>query len=110
MELELTVKNVRNLTKTTDNAMNMIAPVNNFAHCLFKQINKRLNGTLISNQTDTFHYKAYLQALSNYNRQEGETISNSYGLYNAIDFKIFTVTDIVRGTADQQHQRSKDLS
>lgn len=110
MELELTVKNVRNLTKTTDNAMNMIAPVNNFANCLFKQINNRLNGTLISNQTDTFHYKAYLQALPNYNRQEGETISNSYGLYNAIDFKIFTVTDIVRETADQQHQRSKDLS
>jgi len=32
--------------------------VNNIAHSLFKQINVRLNGTLISPQTDTYHYKA----------------------------------------------------
>ena len=33
--------------------------VNNIAHSLFKQISMRLNGTLISPQTDTYHYKAY---------------------------------------------------
>ena len=30
-------------------------PTNNFAHTLFKQISVRLNGTLISPQTDTDH-------------------------------------------------------
>ena len=34
---------------------------NNLAHTLFKQINVRLNGTLISPQTDTYHLKAYIE-------------------------------------------------
>ena len=48
--------------------------VNNIAHTLFKQISLRLNGTLISPQTDTYHYKAYLETLLNYNRDDGDTI------------------------------------
>ena len=48
--------------------------VNNLAHSLFKQISVRLNGTLISPQTDTYAYKAYLETLLNYNRDDGETI------------------------------------
>lgn len=34
---------------------------NNLAHSIFKQINVRLNGTLISPQTDTYHYKAFIE-------------------------------------------------
>ena len=37
--------------------------INNIAHSLFKQISVRLNGTLISPQTDTYHYKAYIETL-----------------------------------------------
>ena len=48
--------------------------VNNIAHSLFKQISVRLNGTLISPQTDTYHYKAYIETLLNYNRDDGDTI------------------------------------
>lgn len=48
--------------------------VNNTAHTLFKQISVRLNGTLISPQTDTYHYKAYFETLFNYDRDDGETI------------------------------------
>ena len=59
--------------------------VNNIAHSLFKQINVRLNGTLISPQTDTYHYKAYFQTLLNYNRDDGETILKPQGWFNAID-------------------------
>ena len=47
---------------------------NNLAHTLFKQINVRLNGTLISPQTDTYHYKAYIEALLNHDRDDGESI------------------------------------
>ena len=43
--------------------------VNNIAHSLFKQISVRLNNTLISPQTDTYHYKAYLETLLNFNRE-----------------------------------------
>ena len=35
--------------------------VNNIAHSIFKQISVRLNGTLVSPQTNTYHYKAYIE-------------------------------------------------
>ena len=53
--------------------------VNNIAHSIFKQISVRLNGTLISPQTDTYHYKAYIETLLNYNRDDGETILKPQG-------------------------------
>ena len=58
-------------------------PMNNLAHTLFKQM--RLDGTLISPQTDTYHYKAYLETLLNYKRNEGETVLKPEGWYNALD-------------------------
>ena len=59
--------------------------VNNIAHSIFKQISVRLNGTLISPQMDTYHYKAYMETLLNYNRDDGETILKPQGWFNAID-------------------------
>ena len=60
--------------------------VNNIAHTLFKQISVRLNGTLISPQTDTYHYKAYFETLFNYDRDDGETILKPQGWINHIDW------------------------
>ena len=53
--------------------------VNNIPHSIFKQISVRLNGTLISPQTDTYHYKAYIETLLNYNRDDGETVLKPQG-------------------------------
>ena len=39
---------------------------NNLIHSLFKQINVRLNGTLISPQTDTYHHKAFIDTVIHY--------------------------------------------
>ena len=88
-EIELQVKK--------DNADDVAAadklwPVNNLAHSLFKQINVRLNGALISPQTDTYHYKAYFETLTNYDRNDGETVLKPQGWYNGIDFPA-TFTD-----------------
>ena len=55
---------------------------NNLAHTLFKQINMRLNGTLISPQTDTYHLKAYIETILNHDRDDGETILTPHGWYN----------------------------
>ena len=68
IELALKLANGDNVVEAT-----RLWPTNNLAHTLFKQISVRLNGTLISHQTDTYHYKAYLETLLNYNRQEGKT-------------------------------------
>ena len=49
-------------------------PVNNLAHSLFRQINVRLNGALLNDNLNHYHYKAYLETLLNYNRADGETV------------------------------------
>ena len=83
VELQLSSTDNNNLARTADDTDTMIAPVNNCAHSIFKQINMRLNGTLISE--DTYHYKAYMETLLNNNRQDGETILVPEGWYNHIE-------------------------
>ena len=80
-EVELAIK-----TTTGGNIAqaNLIGLANNLAHTLLKQINVRLNGTLISPQTDTYHYKAYIEALLNHDRDDGETILKPEGWYNCL--------------------------
>ena len=56
--------------------------VNNLAHTLFKQINLRFNGTLMTEQTDTYAYSAFFQTLLNYNRDDGETLLQPQGWVN----------------------------
>ena len=61
-------------------------PVNNLAHSIIKQIDLQLNGTLISPQSDTYHYKAYLETLLNYDREDGKTVLGPQGWFNQVDF------------------------
>ena len=81
-EVELTVKkdNAANLL-----AMDVIGLANNLAHTLFKQINVRLNGTLISPQTDTYHLKAFIETILNHDRDDGTTILTPEGWYNSME-------------------------
>jgi len=78
-EVELTVKKTGNTNLLTADVMGL---ANNLAHTLFKQINVRLNGTLISPQTDTYHLKAYIETLLNHDRDDGESILTPHGWYN----------------------------
>ena len=59
--------------------------VNNLAHTIFKQINVRFNGTLMTEQTDTYAYSAYLQTLLNYNQDDGETLLARQGWVNFLN-------------------------
>ena len=73
------------------NAANLVAGenlwvTNDLVHTIIKQIDLRLNGTLISPQSDTYHYKAYLETLMNYNREDGQTVLRPQGWFNALDF------------------------
>ena len=58
---------------------------NNLGHTLFKQMNLRFNGTLISEQTDTYAYNAFLETLLNYNQDEGETLLAPQGWMNYLN-------------------------
>ena len=60
-------------------------PANNLAHTIIKQIDLYLNGTLISPQSDTYHYKAYLQTLTNFDTKDGRTMLRPQGWFNVIN-------------------------
>ena len=62
--------------------------VNNMAHFVIKYISVRLNGVLISPQTDTYPYKTVFLTLLNYNRDEGETILVPQGWFNVFDLPV----------------------
>ena len=59
--------------------------LSNLAHNLFKQFNMRLNGTLVSPQTDTYPYKAFFEILLNNDRDDGETILRPQGWFNGLN-------------------------
>ena len=58
----------------------------NLAHTIIKRIDLQLNGTLNSPQSDTYHYKAYIEDLLNFNRKDGKTVLAPQGWFNAVDF------------------------
>ena len=83
-EVELRMK----LDNGTDMAVGTRVTVcNNLVHSIFKQINVRLNGTLISPQTDTYHHKAFLNAVMYNDRDDGETILKPEGWFNALQIR-----------------------
>ena len=67
------------------NNTRFVYSVNNLAHTVFKQINLRFNGTLMTEQTDTYAYSAYFQTLLNYHRDDGETLLQPQGWVNFLN-------------------------
>jgi len=51
---------------TALDAADTVGPVNNLLHGLFSQVDVSLNGTLITNSTNTYPYRAYLENLLSY--------------------------------------------
>ena len=100
MELSLKKSNNANLV-----ADEKLWPVNNLAHSIIKQIDLQLNGTLISPQSDTYHYKAYLEALLNYDRDDGKTVLGPQGWFNQVDFPPqWTANNTDSGTPHADYQ------
>ena len=48
-------------------------------------MNLRFNGALMGEQTDTYAYKAFLETILNFNREEGETLLAAQGWVNQLD-------------------------
>ena len=55
--------------------------INNPLHSIIKQISIRLNGTLITEQSDTYAYRAYIESLLNYNKSAKDTFLSSALFY-----------------------------
>ena len=82
VELQLKLDNSTNMAVGT-----RVSIVNNLAHSLFKQINVRLNGTLISPQTDTYHHKAFIETVFNNDPDDGDTILKPEGWFNGLNIR-----------------------
>lgn len=67
------VKNNNDLPVEADK----IAPVNNFLHSLFSQVDVYLNGKLITPSNNTYAYRAYLENLLNYGKEAKESYLSS---------------------------------
>ncbi|CAH3021199.1 unnamed protein product, partial [Porites evermanni] len=59
--------------------------VNNFGHTIFRDITLSMNGVLMTEQSNTYHYRAYLETLLNYNREEGATKLAPQGWVNQLN-------------------------
>ena len=59
--------------------------VNNFGHSIFRDMTLSMNGVLMTEQSNTYHYRAYLETLLNYNREEGATKLAPQGWVNQLN-------------------------
>ena len=57
----------------------------NAFHTIIKQPSIYVNGTLTTEQTDTYAYKAYLETILNYGTEDEETILRPQGYYSALN-------------------------
>ena len=74
--------------------------VNNLGHSLFNQMNVSFNGVLMTEQSNAYHQKAYLETLQNFNRQEGETTLAAQGWVNELNV-LEELTPTNAGTNDK---------
>ena len=52
-----------------------VIPVNNFLHSMIKQMSIKLSNILVTQQNDTYAYKAYLESLLSYPKDSTESLS-----------------------------------
>ena len=103
VELQLKTTGAANIVEAT-----RIQLANNLAHTLFKQISVRLNGTLMSPQTDTYHYLAMIETLLNNDKQDTEDLLQPQGYYDCIDVPSGGDADAI--TANQQDPTHGDYA
>ena len=60
-------------TKLTGGGQTDVAPVNNFLHSLFKQVDVYLNGKQVTPAMGTYPYRAYIETLLNYDASAKES-------------------------------------
>lgn len=64
----------------------------NAFHTIIKQPSVNVDGTLITEQTDTYAYKAYLETILSQGTEEEETTPRPQGYYSALDHPLYNVT------------------
>lgn len=76
LEVKITKSDGTNLDANTN-----VGPINLLAHSLFQQVDVWLNDTMITNASNLYHYRAYLETLLSFNG-ESKTSQLTMALYN----------------------------
>lgn len=58
---------------------------NNLGHTLWKQVDLKVNGSLVTPQGNNYHHRAYFETLLNYSRRDGESKLAAQGWTNDIN-------------------------
>ena len=77
---------------------------------LLKQINVRLNGTLISPQTDNYHHNAFIDTVIHNDRDDGETILKIEGWFKGLTCRDAGGTALTPNQLNPAHDDFKVLS
>ena len=88
-----------------DASQRWLAP--NAFYTIIKQPSIYVNGTLTTEQTDTYAYKAYLETILNYGTEDEETILRPQGYYSALNYPPH---DLTANQIDNTHSDYKALS
>ena len=102
MELVLKTTAGANLA---DASQRWLAP--NAFHTIIKQTSVYVNGTLTTEQTDTYAYKSYIETILNYDTEDEDTILRPQGSYSGLDYP--THVQLVANNIDQTHADYKAL-
>ena len=81
--------------------------VNNFGHTLFNQMNVSFNGVLMTEQSNAYHHKAYVETMLNYSREEGKTTLAAQGWVNELNVRA-SLTPTNAGTNDELNPNDWD--
>ena len=99
------------ITKPDGSAIDVetVGLVNNPLHSMIKQFSIRLNGTLITEQSDTYAHRAYIESLLNYSKSEKETFLTSSLFYKDTKGKMDELSPVAAGAARNLglHKRSR---
>ncbi|CAH3182408.1 unnamed protein product, partial [Porites lobata] len=80
---------------------------NNFGHTLFNQMNVSFNGVLMTEQSNAYHHKAYVETMLNYSREEGKTTLAAQGWVNELNVRA-SLTPTNAGTNDKPNPSDWD--
>ena len=78
-------------------ATDVVAPVNNFGHSLFKDVQVSMGGYKVSGNTETYAVRAYLEALLNSDKLTKDTVMMTQGWFKDTAGKFEALTDENKG-------------
>ena len=84
-----------------------VAPVNNFLHSLFKQVNVFLKGKQVTQATGTYAYRSYIETLLNYGPSAKQSQLRAALFYKDTAGKMDVADTTLAGGAANQGLKSR---